>query len=145
MKNWLLFILVLFCLPAFSQDDSDFLRRAKEGQLSYEECMAVDFSYFSQIVPSMLNLKRKYERADMYNGALYNNIVLYLHSYYMRIGDIASSRMLLNEAANTFNKRESEPNNQYFRQLLTCRGQLWRCFKLLKSCSSIFRRKKRLW
>jgi CHAT domain-containing protein len=124
MKNWLLFILVLFCLPAFSQDDSDFLRRAKEGQLSYEECMAVDFSYFSQIVPSMLNLKRKYERADMYNGALYNNIVLYLHSYYMRIGDIASSRMLLNEAANTFNKRESEPNNQYFRQLLTCRGQL---------------------
>ena len=92
MRNWLLFILVLFCLPAFSQDDSDFLRRAKKGQLFYEECMAVDFSYFSQIVPSMLNLKRKYESADMYNGALYNNIVLYLHSYYMRIGDIAPSK-----------------------------------------------------
>jgi len=124
MKNCLFFILFVFSLPVFSQDDSDFLRRAEKGQLSYEECMAVDFANFSQIVPSMKNLKHKYESVDMYNGALYNNIVLYLHSYYMRIGDIASSKQLLNEAASTFNKRESEPNNQYFRQILICRGQL---------------------
>ena len=31
---------------------------------------------------------------------------------------------MLNEAASTFNKRESEPNNQYFRQILICQGQL---------------------
>lgn len=124
MKNWLLFILFLSSLPVFSQEDSDFLRRAEKGQLSYEECMAVDFNNFSQIVSSMLNLKHKYESVDMYNGAMYNNIVLYLHSYYMRIGDIASSKQLLNEAASTFNKRESEPNNQYFRQILICRGQI---------------------
>lgn len=129
MKNLFLFILLFFSHSVFSQDDSEFLRRAEKGQLSYEECMTVDFSNFSIIVPSMLNLKHKYESADTYNSLIYNNIVLYLHSYYMRIGDIASSRQLLNEAANTFNVRESEPNNEYFRQILVCRGQLEFCLK----------------
>ena len=124
MKKWILIIFAFWCTTVYSQNDSDFLYRAKNGQLSYEECLSIDVNIFSQAVPSLINLKRKYEMDDMFDGELYNSIVMYLHYYYMRIGDISSSRQLLNEAGNIFNKRELEPNNKYIRYLLICRGQL---------------------
>ena len=122
-------VLTIFCLwlgmaVAYSQDSSDFSIRAKKGQLSYDECMSVDATRFGEIIPSLINLKLSYEKADTYNGAMYSRIVMYLHYYYMSIGDFASSRQLLNDAADIFSQRESEPNNEYFRYILTGRGQI---------------------
>lgn len=111
-------------VTAYSQDDSDFSARVKKGELSFDECLSVDVTQFGEIVPSLINLKRSYAKVGAYNGAMYSKIVMYLHYYYMGIGDYASSKLLLDEAANIFNQREAEPNNEYFRSILTCRGQI---------------------
>ena len=122
-------ILSIFCMfmgmtAAYSQNGIDFSERAQKGQLSFDECMSVDSTNFEVIIPSLIYLKRSYEEAGTYNGTMYSRIVMYLNYYYTNIGDFASSRQLLNEAANTFNLRESEPNNEYYRYILVCRGQL---------------------
>lgn len=109
---------------AYSQNDIDFSERAQKGLLSFEECMSVDATNYDIIIPSLINLKKNYEKPDTYSGAMYSRIVMYLHYYYMSVGDFASSRQILNEAANIFNQREAEPNNEHFRNILICRGQL---------------------
>ena len=104
-----------------SQDAKDFSIRAQEGLLSFEECMSVSVE---EAVPSLVYLKRSYENADTYNGNMYKFIVMYLHHYYMSIGDFASSRQLLDDAANIFSQREPEVNNEHFRDILNVRAQI---------------------
>ena len=117
MKKWLIIIFAFWCTAVFSQKDS--------GNLSFEECMSLyNEGRFSEAIPSLLVLKKHYEQPDCYNGDSYYRIIYALHYYYMGIGDFSSSRDLLNDAGNTFNKREAEPNNEYIRNLLCCRGQL---------------------
>lgn len=126
MKSIILSIFYLFLgmTTAYSQNGIDFSERAQKGQLSFDECMSVDTTNFEVIIPSLINLKRSYEKPSTYNRAMYSRIVMYLNYYYMNIGDFSSLRQLLNEAANTFNFREVEPNNEYFRYILVCRGTL---------------------
>ena len=119
-------VIALFCMligidVVYSQDANDFSIRAQKGLLSFEECMSTNCE---EAIPSLIYLKQSYENADTYNGNMYRFIVMYLHHYYMSIGDIASSKQLLNDAANIFNQREPEPNNEYFRDILSARGQI---------------------
>lgn len=117
MKKWLLIIFAFWCTAVYSQKDS--------SNLSYEECMTLyNSGRLSEAIPSLLVLKKYYEQPDNYNGSLYYGVIIALHYYYMGIGDFSSARNLLNDAGNTFNKREPEPNNEYIRNLLCCRGQL---------------------
>jgi CHAT domain-containing protein len=117
MKKWIIIILAFWCTAAYSQKDN--------SNLSYEECMSLyNAGKISEAIPSLLVLKEHYEQPGNYNGAMYYGIIYALHYYYMQIGDFSSSRNLLSDAGNLFNKRESEPNNEYIRNLLCCRGQL---------------------
>ncbi len=125
MKN-ILVILFSFCMiSVYAQKSDDFSKRIQSGELSFEECVSLlNNGRFPEAIPSFLKLKKRYEQADQYNGSTYYNIVLALNTYYITIGDYASSRKLLNEAGETFNKREAEPNNEFIRNLLCSRGQL---------------------
>ena len=106
-----------------SYSSSDFSSRAKQGLLTYEECMAVSYDSFHEIIPSLIHLKSIYSQSDYYVGDIYNNIMMYLYRYYVENGDLMSSIQILQETANTFNQREHEPNNEYIRNLLVCRGR----------------------
>ena len=111
MKKWIIIIFTFCCTAAYSQKDN--------SNLSYEECMSLyNAGKISEAIPSLLVLKEHYEQPDNYNGAMYYGIIYALHYYFMQIGDYSSSRNLLNDAGNLFNKRESEPNNEYIRNLL---------------------------
>lgn len=43
MKRLLFTLLILCHIVAYSQNSSDFSSRAKQGLLTYEECMAVSY------------------------------------------------------------------------------------------------------
>lgn len=117
MKSWLIIIFVFWTTAVYSQNG--------RSNLTYEECMELcDSGQFAEALPSLLALKDYYEQPDNYDGSLYHGIIMTLHYYFMQTGDYSSSRDLLNEAGNTFNKREPEPNNEYMRDLLCCRGRL---------------------
>lgn len=123
MKRLLFTLLILCHIVAYSQNSSDFSSRAKQGLLTYEECMAVSYDSFHEIIPSLIHLKNIYSQSDYYVGDIYNNIMMYLYRYYVENGDLISSIQILQETANTFNQREHEPNNEYIRNLLVCRGR----------------------
>lgn len=123
MKRLLFTLLILCHIVAYSQNSSDFSSRAKQGLLTYEECMAVSYDSFHEIIPSLIHLKNIYSQSDYYVGDIYNNIMMYLYRYYVENGDLMSSIQILQETANTFNQREHEPNNEYIRNLLVCRGR----------------------
>ena len=117
MKKWILIILAFWCTAVYSQKDN--------SNLSYEECISLyNAGKFSEAIPSLFVLKEHYEQPGNYNGAMYSSIINMLHYYFMQIGDYSSSRNLLSDAGNIFNKREPEPNNEYIRNLLCCWGQL---------------------
>lgn len=126
MKKLLVTILCFCAIPVCAgQNDDDLSKKIKSGSLSYEECVPLlNTESLPDVIPSLLNLKQQYEQADRYDGATYFGIVLALNNYYIAVGDFASSRKLIEEAGNTFSKREAEPNNEYVRSLLCCRGQL---------------------
>ena len=117
MKKWILIILSFWCTAVYSQKDN--------SNLSYEECISLyNAGKFSEAIPSLLVLKEHYEQPGNYNGAIYCDIINALHYYFMQISDYSSSRDLLSDAVNIFNKRESDPNNEYIRNLWLCRGEL---------------------
>lgn len=117
MKKWILIILTFWCTAVYSQKDN--------SNLSYEDCISLyNAGNFSEAIQSLFVLKEYYEQPGNYNGAMYSGIINALHYYFMQIGDYSSSRNLLTDAGNLFNKRESELNNKYIRHLLCCRGQL---------------------
>lgn len=123
MKRLLLHLFILCHIVAYSQNSSDFSSRVKQGLLTYEECMTVSYDSFHEIIPSLMHLKNIYSQSDFYVGDIYNNIMMYLYRYYVENGDLISSIQILQEAGNTFNQREHEPNNEYIRNLLVCRGR----------------------
>lgn len=117
MKKCILIIISLWCTAVYSQNAN--------SNLSFEECMSLcNAGRISEAAPSLSSLKKHYEQAEYYNADLYYGVIFALHYYYMQIGDLASSRELLSDAGTTFNKRESEPNNEYIRNILCCRGQI---------------------
>lgn len=125
MKKLFLIIFTFWCTTLYSQDDGSLSSRAQIGSLSYDECVSLaNAGRLSEAIPSLLSLKKRYEQAEQYNGGIYYGVILALHYYYMGIGDFSASRDLLSEAGKTFNRMESEPNNEYIRSLLCCRGQL---------------------
>lgn len=125
MRYILQFILILWCSFAFSQTPNDLNSRAKSGDLTYDEYISFFYAErLSDAIPSLKKLKLKYESADMYNSEIYYNIMAALYTYYIRIGDIASARNIINEAGWTMSQREESPNNDYYRRLLCCRGQI---------------------
>ena len=117
MKKWILIILTFWCTAVYSQKDN--------SNLSYEECISLyNAGKFSEAIPSLLVLKEYYEQPGNYNGTIYCDIINALYYYLMKISDYSSSRNLLSDAVNIFNKRESDPNNEYIRNLWCRRGEL---------------------
>lgn len=127
MKKLLFAIFVACHVVAYSQSNSEFSARAKQGLLSYEECMSVPSDSFNMIIPSLMRLRNVYSNAERYNGEAYYNIMMGLYRYYVGQGDVVSSIQILREAGDVFNLREHEPNNEYIRNLLVCRGrtEIW--------------------
>jgi CHAT domain-containing protein len=117
MKKWILIIFAFWCTAVYSQKDNKIY--------SFEECVSLyNAGKYSEAIPTLLVLKEHYEQPDNYNGAMYFDIIIVLHYYFIQIGDYSSSRELLDDAVNVFNRRESEPNNEYIRHILCRRGGL---------------------
>jgi len=139
MKYILQIIFLFWFTVVFPQSNNSQSSRAKSGDLTFEECMSlVNTERYEEVLPSLMNLKQKIERPEIYDGATYYSVVIALYYYYLRIGDIFSARSIINEAGRTCSQREATANNQYTRALLCCRGQLESSLKNYDEALSYF-------
>ena len=119
----LLSLLVSFC--DIKAQNENLIQRAKSGDLTLEECR--DSTLHEQNVdlfPSLLKLKDKLEKDNIFDCNDYIYIINLLSAYYSNRGEYYSISLLLDEAFEIINKHELSTNNKYLRYLWIVRGKI---------------------
>ena len=119
----LLSLLVSFC--DIKAQNENLIQRAKSGDLTLEECR--DSTLREQNVdlfPSLLKLKDKLEKDNIFDCNDYIYIINLLSVYYSNRGEYYSISLLLDEAFEKIYKNEQTINNKYLRYLWLVRSKI---------------------
>ena len=125
MKYTIILLSLLFSFCDINAQNENLIQRAKSGDLTLEECR--DSTLHEQNVdlfPSLLKLKDKLEKDNIFNCNDYIYIINLLSAYYSNRGEYYSISLLLDEAFEIINKHELSTNNKYLRNLWTVRGKI---------------------
>lgn len=125
MKYTIILLSLLFSFCDINAQNENLIQRAKSGDLTLEECR--DSTLHEQNVdlfPSLLKLKDKLEKDNIFDCNDYIYIINLLSAYYSNRGEYYSISLLLDEAFEIINKHELSTNNKYLRNLWTVRGKI---------------------
>lgn len=126
MKKILIFISFFVChLTIWSQNNFSSSKEI-EDEKTLEECISlIDNNKIEECIPSLLRLKKIHEENSSFNEELYANIVVLLNFYYYDyLGDIYSSKRLLNEAIKVINEKSNNANTEFTRDIWLRRGSV---------------------